>query len=138
MVDSCYNFWLGAINELADIVANGKANYHHEWLINQRAVQGYTLLCCQEKTGGMKDKPQKNPDLYHTCYSLAGLSIMQSKSLYKGLYAENKYKLKNSKKYQQCLSNKHTNRVKRVHPVYCLQHEKVKFAKTYFKEYLSD
>ena len=37
----------------------------------------------------MKDKPSKHPDIYHTCYSLSGMSISQSKSNYEGLYADN-------------------------------------------------
>ena len=138
LVDSCYNFWVGAISELIDIALKGKGNYKEEWLVDQYAVQGYTLLCCQEKTGGMRDKPQRNADLYHTCYSLAGMSIMQSKSLYKELYEEEKFKAKNKGQHQIYLANEQRNSLKRVHPVYCLQHEKVKAAKKYFNNLLSE
>jgi len=47
------------------------------WLFNQRALQDYLLVCCQENTGGFRDKPTKNRDFYHTCYSLSGLSLSQ-------------------------------------------------------------
>ena len=36
----------------------------------------------------MRDKPTKNPDIYHTCYSLSGMSVSQSKSNFKGLFAD--------------------------------------------------
>ena len=31
----------------------------------------------QEGEGGMKDKPGKSRDFYHTCYCLSGLSVCQ-------------------------------------------------------------
>jgi protein farnesyltransferase subunit beta len=54
----------------------------------------YILSCCQNETGGLRDKPSKyanedlvyhkiqanlhrHPDTYHTCYGLAGLSAAQ-------------------------------------------------------------
>ena len=44
-------------------------------------LQQYCLICCQpkdqESQGGLVDKPGKNPDLYHTSYGLAGLSLSQ-------------------------------------------------------------
>jgi hypothetical protein len=36
--------------------------------------------CCQQIRGGMKDKPGKPPDFYHTCYCLSGLSSAQHAS----------------------------------------------------------
>lgn len=45
---------------------------------NQQALQRYVLHCAQAvETGGMRDKPGKSRDFYHTCYSLSGLSIAQ-------------------------------------------------------------
>ena len=29
------------------------------WLFNQKALQEYLLLCCQERDGGLRDKPSK-------------------------------------------------------------------------------
>lgn len=42
-------------------------------------MQQYCLICCQPKgdAGGLIDKPGKSPDLYHTSYGLAGLSLSQ-------------------------------------------------------------
>lgn len=46
------------------------------------ALQEYVLLAAQrepgpESAGGLRDKPPKRPDLYHTCNNLSGLSIAQ-------------------------------------------------------------
>eukprot|EP00741_Cyanophora_paradoxa_P021298 tig00021348_g20558.t1 len=47
-------------------------------LFDQLALQGYVLACCQpESGGGLRDKPGKSPDFYHTCYALSGLSVAQ-------------------------------------------------------------
>lgn len=133
LVDSCYNFWQGSIAELADIYLKGKANYKGEWLYNQHAIQGYTLICCQSEKGGLIDKPSKSADLYHTCYSLSGLSISQSKSLYKKLYEDYDFTNKNSESNSSMLSGIMGNKLSRTHPLYNLQHEKVLKAKTYFQ-----
>lgn len=63
-------------------------NVDGEYLFNQEALQGYIILCCQQGQGGLKDKPSKGPDIYHTCYSLSGLSISQGKENFKGLFAQ--------------------------------------------------
>mmetsp|Transcript_14818 Transcript_14818/g.28535 ORF Transcript_14818/g.28535 Transcript_14818/m.28535 type:complete len:481 (+) Transcript_14818:69-1511(+) len=44
---------------------------------NTAALQGWLLLCCQVKQGGLRDKPGQARDYYHTCYCLSGLSIAQ-------------------------------------------------------------
>jgi len=48
-----------------------------DWLFSQRALQKYVLLAAQDVNGGLKDKPDKGRDFYHTCYALSGLSIAQ-------------------------------------------------------------
>ena len=40
-------------------------------------LERYILLCAQEVTGGLRDKPSKPRDFYHTCYNLSGLSVAQ-------------------------------------------------------------
>ena len=82
----------------------------------------------------MLDKPQKFPDLYHTCYSLSGLSILQSTSnflLYEGGLNPN-LEGKDSQNYKFILGEDESALLKRVHPVYNIQHEKLNFAKKYF------
>ncbi len=44
---------------------------------NARALQGWILGCCQSEKGGLRDKPGKSADFYHTCYCLSGLSVAQ-------------------------------------------------------------
>ncbi|KAG5191845.1 terpenoid cyclases/protein prenyltransferase alpha-alpha toroid [Tribonema minus] len=44
---------------------------------NQRDLQRYVLLCAQQPEGGLRDKPGKTRDFYHTCYNLSGLSVTQ-------------------------------------------------------------
>ncbi|GAQ85162.1 farnesyltransferase beta subunit [Klebsormidium nitens] len=48
-----------------------------EALLNARALQAYILVCCQQADGGLRDKPGKSRDYYHTCYCLSGLSAAQ-------------------------------------------------------------
>ncbi len=46
---------------------------------NQMALQRYILHCAQNVDhGGMRDKPGKMRDFYHSCYSLSGLAVAQS------------------------------------------------------------
>ncbi|CDW89353.1 caax beta [Stylonychia lemnae] len=87
LVDSCYNFWQGASFELFDIALKGNGNVNGELLFNQEALQAYTVICCQEKNGGLKDKPTKTPDYYHTCYAASGMSIAQHLSDYESLHS---------------------------------------------------
>jgi len=44
---------------------------------NSAALQRYILLCAQQVEGGLRDKPGKMRDYYHTCYNLSGLSVAQ-------------------------------------------------------------
>lgn len=73
LVDSCYSFWQGACFRLLhslDPATNATA------LLNTSALQKYILTACQcTATGGLRDKPGKHPDFYHTCYALSGLTI---------------------------------------------------------------
>jgi protein farnesyltransferase subunit beta len=53
-------------------VMSGPAAFNHE------ALQKYILHCAQANEGGMRDKPGKHRDFYHSCYSLSGLSVAQN------------------------------------------------------------
>ena len=95
LVDSCYSFWVGALFPLLHLVnplygtVLTAGSFHcplpmlespaeGKWLASQRSLQDYLLMCCQLPTGGFRDKPPKRKDFYHTCYSMAGLSVMQN------------------------------------------------------------
>ena len=41
-------------------------------------MQEYVLLACQDTSGGLRDKPSRFKDLYHTAYCLGGISIAQN------------------------------------------------------------
>ncbi|VVA12953.1 PREDICTED: farnesyltransferase [Prunus dulcis] len=103
LVDCCYSFWQGGtfallqracstIDQQLVIPVGGntfKVNFNDighnfvkrrvemEPLFDGRALQLYLLLCSQEENGGLKDKPGKSRDFYHTCYALSGLSLSQ-------------------------------------------------------------
>ncbi|XP_062220562.1 protein farnesyltransferase subunit beta-like [Phragmites australis] len=46
-------------------------------LFHNIALQQYILVCAQVLEGGLRDKPGKNRDYYHSCYCLSGLSVSQ-------------------------------------------------------------
>merc|ERR1712039_234156 len=48
----------------------------HCWF-NPTPLQTYVFLACQHPSGGLKDKPGKSADFYHTCYSLSGVAASQ-------------------------------------------------------------
>uniref|UniRef100_A0A7S2KZX0 Protein farnesyltransferase subunit beta n=1 Tax=Zooxanthella nutricula TaxID=1333877 RepID=A0A7S2KZX0_9DINO len=81
LVDSCYSFWQGAIFPLlheafrqhgVDVALPER----HLWF-SPRPLQTYVFLACQHPGGGLRDKPGKSADFYHSCYSLSGVSVSQ-------------------------------------------------------------
>ncbi|KAL1408783.1 CAAX farnesyltransferase (FTase) subunit beta [Vanrija albida] len=104
LVDGCYSWWVGGgFPVLEELVRKGNENRAEvesdakvtvmdgdegDWvdvagsqgLFNRVALQEYILLAGQVETGkggGLRDKPGKRPDLYHTANDLSGLSIAQ-------------------------------------------------------------
>ena len=96
---------------------------------NQRALQRYILHCGQNMTGGLRDKPSKSRDFYHTCYSLSGLSIAQwfdlngSGQPMKGDDAPRK---------NVYVYGDNDNVVNRTSPIFNITSDKLKFALEYF------
>ena len=109
LVDGCYSFWQGGAVAIASSCSEALASEDTEtsdddpWLARYREQQQeqqttasaalpfpllydvfmlerYILLCAQEVTGGLRDKPSKPRDFYHTCYNLSGLSVAQHSS----------------------------------------------------------
>lgn len=73
LVDGCYSFWTGSLFPLLRRVLPDLPSLDWEGL------QRYILIACQDlKRGGLKDKPEKSVDYYHTCYCLAGLNVAQN------------------------------------------------------------
>ena len=87
-------------------------------LFNREDLQKYILICCQDqKQGGFRDKPPMGKDLYHTFYSLAGLSIAQHST--------------GGEDDKEVLGGEE-NMVGVVHPVYGVEIERLEKAKEYF------
>lgn len=40
-----------------------------------QALLDYIMVCCQVQFGGLRDKPGRGRDYYHTCYCLSGLAV---------------------------------------------------------------
>ena len=107
LVDGCYSFWQGALfpmlQELLqheDTSSTGAAtaaaaspavdaddaaspsplplsSSPSGLLFDTVALQRYVLVSCQMAMGGLRDKPGKHADLYHSCYCLSGLAVSQ-------------------------------------------------------------
>ncbi|KAJ8966127.1 hypothetical protein NQ314_003734 [Rhamnusium bicolor] len=77
LVDGCYSFWQGGAFPLLYSLLAKDGNTPQDHLFDERALQEYLLICCQSPTGGLLDKPGKIRDVFHTCYTLSGLSVAQ-------------------------------------------------------------
>lgn len=86
LVDSCYSFWQGATFDILsshfsaafEVAMAETASFSASAPpFNREILQKYILCCAQEVDGGLRDKPGKRRDQYHSCYALSGLSIAQ-------------------------------------------------------------
>ncbi|EEH45460.2 uncharacterized protein PADG_01610 [Paracoccidioides brasiliensis Pb18] len=83
LVDGCYSHWVGGCWPLVHAAINGiqsgptPPHSRYGTLFHREGLTRYILNCCQGPHGGLRDKPGKHPDSYHTCYILAGLSTVQ-------------------------------------------------------------
>lgn len=92
------------------------ASEHHDGspLCDMKALQLWLLLACQiADKGGMRDKPGKRCDFYHTCYCLSGLAAAQECSGY--------------------LLGGEVNRLAPVHPICNVAQDKILESRQYFK-----
>jgi len=80
-----------------------------EWIFDQTALQEYIILCCQQPSGGLRDKPGKSRDYYHTCYTLSGLSIAQH----------------NPSRTSTVLGDSELNKLREINPVFNICKDKV-------------
>lgn len=94
-------------------------------LFNARKLQEYILMCCQEGNGGLKDKPEKWADYYHTCYSLSGLSMAQQQTRSDG---------KGGSVRVGVVGVEGQNNVCETDPIYNVGPERVAKAKAYFSK----
>ncbi|KAJ2315068.1 CAAX farnesyltransferase (FTase) subunit beta [Coemansia sp. RSA 2611] len=76
LVDGCYSYWVGGAFPILQKALERSPS--DDYLYERVALQRYVLACCQEgRMGGLRDKPGKSADLYHTMYGLLGLSLSQ-------------------------------------------------------------
>eukprot|EP00064_Thunnus_orientalis_P001298 superscaffoldBa00000088_g1300 len=114
LVDGCYSFWQAGLLPLLHraLFKEGESELSlQRWMFEQQALQEYILLCCQNPTGGLLDKPGKSRDFYHTCYCLSGLSIAQH--------------FGNMDFHHETILGREENRLAPTHPVYNICPEKV-------------
>jgi len=84
LVDGCYSHWVGGCWPLLQSALNGvqaasaSVSPSVASLYSREGLARYILGCCQWPNGGLRDKPGKPPDSYHTCYTLCGLSVLQN------------------------------------------------------------
>lgn len=122
LVDGCYNHWVGGCWALLEnAISNDFSSSSSLW--DRQMLANYTLICCQFSRGGLRDKPGKNADAYHSNYTLCGLSGAQYKYTYVG--DENGCALGDygfnwkSQESTECIVND-GNRVLPINPVHVL------------------
>ena len=117
LVDSCYSFWQGSIFNLI-YMGDKKFTYDMELLYDQLSLQAYIIFACQDKKhGGIADKPGESPDLFHTNYATASLSLSQEC-------------IKDNCKVT--LNPELENIFEKVNPIYCVSQEKIEKAIKYY------
>jgi protein farnesyltransferase subunit beta len=94
-------------------------------LFDADMLERYILLCSQDENGGLRDKPSKGRDFYHSCYCLSGLSIAQH-------FGHEKTILNNMQ--SDVFSNEYTS-VHQTHPCYNIRVEHVEFICANFRNY---
>lgn len=117
LVDGCYSFWQGAIPALLAHVVKDRYGDDVPYQCHQQQLQKYILLCGQEIAGGLRDKPGKPRDHYHSCYCLSGLSVAQH----------------GDGRRAPVVFGDASNLVARTHPAYNIGDDKVENAIEYFR-----
>jgi protein farnesyltransferase subunit beta len=81
-------------------------------LFDRTLLQRYILLCGQDLNGGLRDKPSKPRDFYHSCYVLSGLSVSE-------------HVLTSSVEPSPVFGDREWNWIFPTHPVYNIRLERV-------------
>jgi len=128
LVDGCYSFWQGGAMAILSILQSGSCVSGDTWLdgkyqdtpllFDEGMLERYILLCAQNIHGGLRDKPSKRRDFYHSCYNLSGLSIAQH---YSGEEAP-------------AFGHARLSRVERTHPCYNIRVEYARHILNHFSQ----
>jgi protein farnesyltransferase subunit beta len=123
LVDGCYSFWQGgALAVVSDLLLSNDGSSSTKTrptaLFDTAMLERYILLCAQDIHGGLRDKPSKNRDFYHSCYNLSGLSIAQQ---YRGKASETED--------ENAAFSRHAA-VAETHPCYNIRTEHVQYLKS--------
>jgi protein farnesyltransferase subunit beta len=78
LVDGCYSTWIGGCWPLIEAALGCETGS----LWNREGLVRYIMAATQNDKGGLRDKPSKNSDFYHTNYVLLGLSGTQHRHWY--------------------------------------------------------
>ncbi|KAJ0163547.1 Protein farnesyltransferase subunit beta [Colletotrichum tanaceti] len=149
LVDGCYSHWVGGCwplvdavlkgaRELEDRPTSGRFTPHQGSLYSREGLIRYILCCGQDrsKRGGLRDKPSRPSDAYHTCYVLSGLSSAQHQwdLTYVGedetILPEPKWVVSPCAEGTQIFDEE--DRVGTTHPVYTIPQESVDDMTAYF------
>ncbi|KAF9583515.1 hypothetical protein BGW38_009296 [Lunasporangiospora selenospora] len=139
LVDGCYSFWMGGVFPIIakHLGSTSKGAEDLEYAFDQTAIQEYMVVACQGKNGGLRDKPSKSPDYYHTCYGLSGISLSQHHISFRhdlkdiapnGLSSLLWYKVAG----KECVAGSSRNLIAATHPILNVRMEKAKQAILHF------
>jgi protein farnesyltransferase subunit beta len=130
LVDGCYSFWQGSALAVVSQALDNQVFDRDPWLdkksplkketllMDAPMLERYVLLCGQDVNGGLRDKPSKPRDFYHSCYCLSGLSIACH-------YGDEHYGSPDIS-------------IGRTHPLYNIDVKRVQFILDHFYSYRSD
>lgn len=143
LVDGCYSHWVGGcwalISEALNPASTSAERPVDLW--SRSGLARYILCCCQSmRSGGLRDKPSKFADSYHTCYVLAGLSAAQNIFTYQEVEklgvagATAAFGWSVEARGSDDVPCEYMDRVRAVHPVYVIPFEAVNETRKYFEE----
>ncbi|KAK4665991.1 CAAX farnesyltransferase (FTase) subunit beta [Podospora pseudopauciseta] len=129
LVDGCYSHWVGACFPLIEAALANSPTPVNDSLFSREGLIRYILNCCQDETkrGGLRDKPGKMSDAYHSCYVLSGLSA----GMHQWVLEDEEWMVLPYLEGEQVFEN--ADRVRPVHPVYVIPQGAVRAMRGYFR-----
>ncbi|KAG5952719.1 hypothetical protein E4U53_000055 [Claviceps sorghi] len=150
LVDGCYSHWVGGCWPLIEASLRDPEGQHArpaddpleqlgDSIFNRNGLIRYILCCCQDlsQRGGLRDKPSKYSDAYHSCYVLCGLSSAQHKWVLASARAdavlmnEDRWSVSPFMSTEEQIFEE-VDRVETFHPVYVIAQHKVDDCQQYF------